>query len=110
MTTFPNKYEAEKATRENKALVLVPIITGKTLAWAALPKGEAEPILAKVRADIGPMNIELRKVQYAAFMSEETNAFEAEVWINGKKEGRAHNQGHGGPTSVDPWQLSDRLD
>lgn len=43
------------------------------------------------------MNIELRKVKYAAFASQETPCFEAEVWIDGKNAGRVSNEGHGGP-------------
>lgn len=109
MQTHPYKHDAEQAIRGTD-LVLVPIITGKTTEWAALSKEEAAPILAKVRTALGPLNIELRKIHYAAFASEETNCFDAEIWINGKKEGRAHNDGHGGMTSIDPHSLSQKLD
>lgn len=56
------------------------------------------------------MKIELRKVDYSASLSEETNAFSAEVWIDGKKEGHAQNHGTGGPTNVHPNTLRLRLD
>ncbi len=110
------KYNAEQIIRDNSALVLVPIINSDaawhnhSTSWAALPKEEADPILAQVRAKVGKLTIELRNVKVAAFASEETNCFTADIYVNGKKEGRAHNQGHGGPTDIDPHTLSTRLD
>lgn len=56
------------------------------------------------------MKIELRKIDYSASLSEETNAFSAEVWIDGRKEGWAQNHGTGGPTNVQPDTLRLRLD
>ncbi len=56
------------------------------------------------------MQIELRKVQYAEFASEETNCFSADVYIDGKKAGTAHNDGHGGETFIDPPALRQKLD
>lgn len=56
------------------------------------------------------MKIELRNIKYAAFASEETSCFEATIYVDGIKAGRASNQGHGGPTDIDPHQLSERLD
>jgi hypothetical protein len=47
------------------------------------------------------MNFELKKVKYSPSLSEETNAFTAEVWLDGKKVGYASNRGHGGNTDVD---------
>jgi hypothetical protein len=104
------KYNAEQELRSDKSLAVVPIIKGKDVKWAALPRAEADPILAALRASIGHLNIELKKVRFAAFASEETSCFDAEVWVNGKKEGTAHNQGHGGPTDISPDALSTRLD
>jgi len=46
------------------------------------------------------MKIELKKIKYAAFLSQETSAFTAEIWIDGKKAGTASNEGHGGATDV----------
>lgn len=56
------------------------------------------------------MKIELRKVSYSAKLSEETSNFHAEIWIDGKKEGYAQNNGTGGPTNVLPNTLRVRLD
>jgi len=44
--------------------------------------------------------IELRSVKIAAFLSEETTAFQAAIYIDGKRAGEAHNDGHGGNTMV----------
>lgn len=108
--TFNNKHEAEQAVRADRSLKLVPILGGKYLEWDAVPAAEAEKILAKVRKTIGTLNIELRKVQFAAFASEETNCYTAEVYVNGKRLGHCHNEGHGGPTSVEPRNLNEHLD
>lgn len=45
------------------------------------------------------MNIELKRISIYERMSEETTAFNADLWVNGKKIGEASNEGHGGPTS-----------
>lgn len=45
------------------------------------------------------MNIELKRISIYDRMSEETTAFNADLWVNGKKIGEASNEGHGGPTS-----------
>lgn len=42
------------------------------------------------------MDIALKNVKHAAFMSQETDCFEASVYINGKKAGTVSNDGHGG--------------
>lgn len=44
------------------------------------------------------MNIEIRNISYNARLSQETNAFHASLYIDGKKVGYAENSGHGGPT------------
>ena len=56
------------------------------------------------------MKIELKSIKYSAFMSEETNAFEATVYIDGTKAGRASNRGHGDPINIYPYDLQVRLD
>lgn len=56
------------------------------------------------------MNITLRNIKYAAFASEETHCFSATVYIDGKKEGTARNEGHGGPTFIEPRALQEKLD
>lgn len=47
------------------------------------------------------MKIELKKVRHFTTLSEETNCFQAEIWIDGKRAGRAENRGHGGNTDYD---------
>lgn len=44
------------------------------------------------------MKIELRKIQIALAMSEETTAFTADIYVDGKLAGYAKNHGHGGNT------------
>lgn len=46
------------------------------------------------------MKIELKNLKYFASLSEETNAFTANLYINGKVCGVAKNSGHGGETYV----------
>ncbi|QIH33468.1 hypothetical protein [Sphingobacterium sp. DR205] len=45
------------------------------------------------------MKIELKRIQYYSRQSEETNAFNADLYIDGKKVGEASNYGHGDPIS-----------
>lgn len=47
------------------------------------------------------MELTLRNVKIAAHLSEETTAFTATVFIDGKKAGLARNDGHGGANFVD---------
>ena len=44
------------------------------------------------------MKIELKKIQIFNAMSEETTAFHAEIYVDGKKVGYAKNDGRGGST------------
>jgi len=44
------------------------------------------------------MKIELKKISFNERMSQETNCFIADLYINGKKVGYAKNEGHGGCT------------
>lgn len=50
------------------------------------------------------MKIELKKLAIYPRLSEETTAFNADVWIDGKKVAVAKNDGHGGMTFVD-WVI-----
>ena len=45
------------------------------------------------------MQIELKKLKICKWMSQETNCYACEVWIDGKLAGWAENDGHGGPDS-----------
>lgn len=47
------------------------------------------------------MKIELKRFTTNARLSQETTAFTADVWVDGKKAGHAENDGHGGATMVD---------
>lgn len=46
------------------------------------------------------MKIELKRFTTNARLSQETTAFAADVWVDGKKVGYAENNGHGGNTNV----------
>ena len=48
------------------------------------------------------MNIELKKIKFSEHLSEETNAFTADLYINGKNAGYVKNDGHGGCTDYYP--------
>ena len=56
------------------------------------------------------MQIELRRVSYSATLSQETSAFTADIWVDGKKAGSAENHGTGGCTNIHPHALQQRLD
>ena len=43
------------------------------------------------------MKIELKAIQYAAFSSEETSCYNANLYVDGRKIGTVGNDGHGGP-------------
>lgn len=44
------------------------------------------------------MKIELKNIKFSEALSEETNAFVCDVYVNGKKVAYAKNDGHGGST------------
>ena len=46
------------------------------------------------------MKIEIKKVVFNERMSEETNCFVCDIYIDGKKVGYGKNDGHGGETYV----------
>lgn len=56
------------------------------------------------------MRIELKNVKHAAFASEETECFEASVYINGTRCGTVRNAGQGGPNEYTPWNLEETLE
>lgn len=55
------------------------------------------------------MKIELKKITYSARLSEETQAFAADVWIDGKRAGEVSNDGQGGPNRYHPWDIEQRI-
>lgn len=46
------------------------------------------------------MKIELKSIHFSEHLSEETNAFTADVWVDGQNVGHAKNDGRGGETYV----------
>jgi hypothetical protein len=54
------------------------------------------------------MKIELKKISFSEAMSEETNAFTADLYINGKKVGYCKNTGQGGCTDYNAYNPEDR--
>lgn len=54
------------------------------------------------------MKIELKKIQHSPSLSEETEAFTANLYINGVNAGYAKNQGHGGPTDYGSYEPAGR--
>lgn len=56
------------------------------------------------------MKIELRKVAHYPRMSQETEAFNADLYIDGVKRGTVQNEGMGGPNVVHPWQLGKEIE
>lgn len=56
------------------------------------------------------MRVDLKNIKYAAFASQETNCFEASVYIDGKREGVVWNDGRGGCNSYQPQALVERLE
>ena len=51
------------------------------------------------------MNVTLKNVKFSEHMSEETNAFTADVYVDGVRCGFAKNDGHGGNTNVHPYSF-----
>lgn len=56
------------------------------------------------------MKIELRKVAHYPRLSEETEAFNADIYIDGVKRGEVENDGHGGMNFIHPFELSREID
>jgi hypothetical protein len=58
----------------------------------------------------GDMNIQLKNVKIYAGLSQETVAFSASLYVDGKKVGEARNAGHGGSNDVDAHDSDGRWD
>jgi hypothetical protein len=50
------------------------------------------------------MEIKLKNIKFSEHLSEETNAFTADIFVNGKKVGYAKNDGHGGCTFYNAYE------
>lgn len=55
------------------------------------------------------MKIELKKIKFSESLSEETNAFTADIYVNGKNVGYCKNDGHGGSTFYHANSLSTKI-
>jgi len=51
------------------------------------------------------MNIQLKNVKFSEHLSEETNAFTANLYVDGKRIGYIRNDGRGGNTNVQPYDI-----
>lgn len=56
------------------------------------------------------MKIELKNIKHSEFASQETNCYQATIYIDGKKVGTVENDGHGGCDNVHPWQVAQQID
>lgn len=55
------------------------------------------------------MKIELKNIKHAEFASEETNCFQASVYIDGKRAGTVENDGRGGCNTYHPYQIEEAI-
>lgn len=55
------------------------------------------------------MKIELRNIKNHRGLSQESNAYTADIWIDGVKRGNVSNHGTGGPDNVLPHSLYQEL-
>jgi hypothetical protein len=55
------------------------------------------------------MKFEIRNLKVSAFASKETTCFEGAIYLDGKKLGTAHNDGHGGATHIEPRECREQL-
>ncbi len=56
------------------------------------------------------MKIELKNIKHSEFASQETNCYQATIYIDGKRVGTVENDGHGGCDNVHPWQVAQQID
>ncbi len=56
------------------------------------------------------MKIELKNIKHSEFASQETNCYQATIYIDGKRVGTVENAGHGGCDNVHPWQVAQQID
>jgi hypothetical protein len=78
-------------------------VQAQGLTWALL-----FGTMSKTRFVIPSAILELRKFKYAAFASEETFCYEAEVVVNGIPAFHASNDGHGGCDNYTPLTYDDK--
>jgi len=56
------------------------------------------------------MKIELKNIKHSEFASQETNCYQATIYIDGKRVGTVENAGHGGCDNVYPYQVAQQID
>jgi len=56
------------------------------------------------------MKIELKNIKHSEFASQETNCYQATIYIDGKNVGTVENAGHGGCDNVYPYQVAQQID
>lgn len=56
------------------------------------------------------MKIELRRITHNARLSQETEAFAADIYVDGVKRGSVMNDGQGGPDRIHPHTLGTEID
>ena len=56
------------------------------------------------------MKIELKNIKHSEFASQETNCYQATIYINGKKVGTVENGGYGGCDNVHPYEVANQID
>lgn len=52
------------------------------------------------------MKLELKRIEFSERLSQETKAFAADLWVNGKKVAYCENDGHGGCTNYNAYDAS----
>lgn len=106
-TTTP-KCKHEAKSRDWKNLMLPNGVTTPEDFQVFVPDA-CEPPLPPVVID--PKKFTLKKFDYSASLSEETNAFTADIWFDNKKIAYAKNDGHGGSTNIQPYpDMRDKLE
>lgn len=55
------------------------------------------------------MKIELKNIKFSEFASEETNCYQASIYIDGKKVGEVSNSGKGGCDNIYPYEVENRI-
>jgi hypothetical protein len=55
------------------------------------------------------MKIELKNIKHSEFASQETNCYQATIYIDGKRVGTVENAGHGGCDNVYPYQVAQQI-
>jgi len=107
--TFTSAASARRVVRATFGDITERSAKPDTTAKAAATKETFMPGTAPAALD-APIDITLKNVKHAAFASQDTHCFSADIYIGGKREGSARNTGHGGATHIEPHRLAEKLD